>query len=161
MKTTLKQSKTWRKVKLEDIAKITSSKRIYFSDYVKKGIPFYRSKEIIEKQDKREISSLLYISKHKYESIKNKFGVPKKNDLLITSVGTIGVPYLVREGEKFYFKDGNLIWFRNFNKVIPKFIYYWFLSKSGKGVINSIKIGSSQSAITIMGLKKIEILVLM
>jgi type I restriction enzyme S subunit len=36
------------KYKLGDLCIINSSKRVYLSDYVKKGIPFYRSKEIIE-----------------------------------------------------------------------------------------------------------------
>jgi len=150
------QLKNWRKVKLGEIADITSSKRIYLSDYVKEGIPFYRSKEIIEKQSGQKISSPLYISEIKYKEIKKRFGAPKQNDLLITSVGTIGIPYLVKENEKFYFKDGNLIWFKNFKGVVPKFLYYWFLSNNGKEALNSIMIGSSQSAITIIGLKGLE-----
>jgi len=36
-------------VPLGKIAEITSSKRIYLSDYVSEGIPFFRSKEIIER----------------------------------------------------------------------------------------------------------------
>jgi len=42
-------SKEWKKYNLGDLAEITSSKRIYLSDYVEVGIPFYRSKEIIQK----------------------------------------------------------------------------------------------------------------
>ena len=38
----------WQIVALSDVADITSSKRIYASDYTDTGIPFYRSKEIIE-----------------------------------------------------------------------------------------------------------------
>jgi type I restriction enzyme S subunit len=34
------------------------------------------------------------------------FGVPVKNDILITAVGTLGNIYLVPNNEKFYFKDG-------------------------------------------------------
>ena len=153
-----KQPKTWRKVKLGELADITSSKRIYLSDYVKSGIPFFRSKEIIEKHDSQKISTELYISEEKFKRIKEVFGAPVENDLLLTSVGTIGVPYLVKKDDKFYFKDGNLIWFRNFKNSNPKFIYYWFESRFGKEAINSIMIGSSQSAITIVGLKNLEIL---
>ena len=39
----------WSYKKLEDICSISSSKRIFYDEYVDKGIPFYRSKEIIEK----------------------------------------------------------------------------------------------------------------
>ena len=46
----------WQKVNLGDCCEITSSKRIFFSEYVESGIPFYRSKEIIEKGKGEEIS---------------------------------------------------------------------------------------------------------
>ena len=46
----------WKKVNLGDCCEITSSKRIFFSEYVESGVPFYRSKEIIEKGKGEEIS---------------------------------------------------------------------------------------------------------
>ncbi|MDR1897229.1 MAG: restriction endonuclease subunit S, partial [Prevotellaceae bacterium] len=84
----------WRECKLGDVAEITSAKRIFYSEYVPKGIPFYRSKEIIDKYHNREIQTELFISELKYNEIKNKFGIPLKDDILLTSVGTIGIPYL-------------------------------------------------------------------
>jgi type I restriction enzyme S subunit len=106
----------WKKYKLGDIADITSSKRIFLSDYVEEGIPFYRSKEIIEKANGGEISFELFISEEKYFEIKQKFGVPVNGDLLIAAVGErAGIPYCVANDGDFYFKDGNLIWFKNFN----------------------------------------------
>lgn len=35
-------------VRLDNLLEITSSKRIHMADYVKNGVPFYRSKEVIE-----------------------------------------------------------------------------------------------------------------
>ena len=56
-------------------------------------------------------------------SIKEKYGVPEKGDILLSSVGTLGVPYLVKN-EKFYFKDGNLAWFKDFDsKLNNKFLF--------------------------------------
>jgi len=148
----------WKKYKLGEIAEITSSKRIFLSDYVSEGIPFYRSKEIIEKFNKKKISTELFIEKSKYQKIKDEFGVPKENDLLLTSVGTIGIPYLVRRKDEFYFKDGNLTWFKNFNNnFLPKYLFYWTQSPIGKNAIEKTKIGSTQQALTIVSLKQIEI----
>ena len=48
--------------KLEDIAEITSSKRIYYSDYVEEGVPFYRSREIINLDKGEEIKEEIFIS---------------------------------------------------------------------------------------------------
>ncbi|MHA1146599.1 MAG: hypothetical protein ACTSRW_17820 [Candidatus Helarchaeota archaeon] len=98
----------WKKVKLGEGVDIGSSKRIFYKEYVNKGIPFYRSKEIIEKYIGKNISTGLFITEEKFNEIKEKFGAPKKGDLLLTSVGTLGIPYVVNQYDKFYFKDGNL-----------------------------------------------------
>ena len=151
---------SWKKVKLGDCCEITSSKRIFYSEYTDHGIPFYRSKEIIERSQCQSISEPLYITNQKYNEIKNKFGVPVAGDMLLTSVGTIGIPYIVKESDEFYFKDGNLTWFKNFtDKLCVQYLYYWVSSKEGTGVLNNTTIGSSQKALTISALKNIEITV--
>lgn len=148
----------WEKVKLGDCCEITSSKRIFYSEYAAFGIPFYRSKEIIERSQGKSISEPLYITNQRYDEIKCKFGTPVAGDMLLTSVGTIGIPYIVKATDKFYFKDGNLTWFRRFtNKLYPQYLFYWINSKEGVGVLNNVTIGSSQKALTISALKNIEV----
>lgn len=148
----------WGKVKVGDCCEVTSSKRIFFSEYVDSGVPFYRSKEIIESSNGQAISEPLFISQEKYDEIKNHFGVPQPGDMLLTSVGTIGVPYIVREKDYFYFKDGNLTWFRNFSDELnSKYLYFWVKSSEGQSVLNNTTIGSSQKALTIASLKGLEI----
>lgn len=147
----------WQVVSLSDIADITSSKRIYASDYTDTGIPFYRSKEVIELHNNREISVELYISGKKYQEIKSKYGVPAKGDILLTSVGTLGIPYLITNDAPFYFKDGNLTWFRNLHGVSAEFLYYFLLSPYAKRQFEEITIGSTQKALTIVNLKKVKL----
>ena len=147
----------WKEYKLGDICNISSSKRIFAEEYVSSGIPFYRGKEIIEKHNKNTVSSELFITNERFEEIKSKFPVPQIDDILLTSVGTLGVPWLVNESN-FYFKDGNLTWFRsNIEKVNPKFLYYWFESHYAKNQIDSMCIGSTQKALTIDTLSKFSI----
>lgn len=146
----------FKSTKLENLVDISSSKRIYAKEYVDKGIPFYRSKEIIEKSKNNDVSQKIFISYKRYNEIKEKFGVPEQGDLLLTSVGTLGVPYIVKN-EKFYFKDGNLTWFKNFSGMINYYLYYWFLSPYGKEQIYKKQIGSTQKALTIKDLKDFEI----
>ena len=149
---------SWGKVKIGECCEITSSKRIFYSEYVESGVPFYRSKEIIESSNGQAISEPLFISQEKYDEIKRNFGVPQAGDMLLTSVGTIGVPYVVKEDDYFYFKDGNLTWFRKFNgNLEPKYLYYWVRSAEGQGVLYNTTIGSSQKALTIASLKGLEI----
>ena len=147
----------WKEYKLGDICTISSSKRIFAEEYVSSGIPFYRGKEIIEKHNKNTVSSELFITHERFAEIKSKFPVPQIDDILLTSVGTLGIPWLVNENN-FYFKDGNLTWFRsNTKKVNPKFLYYWFESHYAKNQIDSMCIGSTQKALTIDTLSKFSI----
>ncbi|MBU0473969.1 MAG: restriction endonuclease subunit S [Bacteroidetes bacterium] len=150
----------WKEITLGEIAEITSSKRIYYADYVESGVPFFRSKEIINKHNKQDIQTELFITEDRYNEIENKYGVPKGNDILLTSVGTLGIPYLVKNNEKFYFKDGNLTWFRNINSSLVNidYLYIWLKSSIGKQKLDEIAIGSTQAALTIIGLKTVEIL---
>lgn len=146
----------WEDKKLGDLLTITSSKRIFYSEYVSFGIPFYRSKEIIELRKSGSTNSELYISKERFDEINNKFGSPKEGDILMTSVGTLGVAYRVRKSDKFYFKDGNLTWFKDFKGLPSSIIYLWLISKIGQEELAAITIGSTQEALTIEGLKSIS-----
>ena len=146
----------WKEVTLGDLCEISSSKRIFAKEYQSDGVPFYRGKEIIAKQKGNAISNELFISRNRYEEIKARYGVPQQRELLLTSVGTLGVPYVIKE-EDFYFKDGNLTWFRHFNGLDVEYLYYWFLSPYGKNEINTKAIGSTQKALTIDSLSKFDI----
>ena len=146
----------WRTVSLGEVCTISSSKRIFANEYQSVGIPFYRGKEIIEKHNGNNITTELFISQERYEEIRKKYDVPKKGDILLTSVGTLGVPWLVDE-ENFYFKDGNLTWFRCNSELLPDYLYFWFHSFEAKTQIDSRFIGSTQKALTIDSLKKFRI----
>ncbi len=148
----------WGLEKLGNLLEITSSKRIFRSDYCESGVPFYRSKEVIERAKGNKISTELFISEDKYNEIKDKYGAPATDDLLLTSVGTLGVAYLVGEDDRFYFKDGNLTWFRSFSeRLLPQYLLYWFRSNIAKRKIDEITIGSTQQALTIVSLKSLEL----
>ena len=142
----------WDVETLDDISELTSSKRIFESDYVSSGVPFYRGKEISLLNENKKLDEEYFISEEKYNGIKSVFGVPVKNDILITAVGTLGNIYLVPNNEKFYFKDGNLIWIRNIKKVLPEYLSIQ-LRRLRNEIINNA-IGSSQKALTIVVLKK-------
>jgi type I restriction enzyme S subunit len=89
---------------------------------------------------------------------KRKFGSPQDGDILLTSVGTLGVAYFVKDVGDFYFKDGNVTWFRNFRgNVVPKFLYYWLTSPETQKRLDEIAIGSTQRALTISALKGLEV----
>lgn len=145
-------------LKIGDLCNVSSSKRVFARQYVDDGIPFYRQKEIIDKKKGNPLEDLIYISESVYNDFKEKFGVPVNGDLLITAVGaTLGIPYVVGD-EKFYFKDGNLIWLSNFKKELnSQFLYYWIDSTFGTQTLWNRTIGSAQPALTIDSIKKLSI----
>ena len=143
---------------MDELCEITSSKRIFAADYVSEGVPFYRGREVTEKyKGNLDVSTELFITEEKFQEIERKFGAPKPGDLLLTSVGTLGSVYVVKHGDRFYFKDGNLTWFRNFKDLDSQFLYYWIGSPRGKAELQKCTIGSSQSAFTIVLLKGMEV----
>ena len=145
----------WKVKELGEIGDLTSSKRIFESEYVSNGIPFYRGKEISMLINNEPITDELYITEEKYNKIKKIFGVPKKGDILITAVGTLGNVYSIPNERRFYFKDGNLIWIKDIHSADSKFFAYQIGQK--KNEIYNNAIGSSQKALTIVVLKKIQI----
>lgn len=148
----------WKKVKIGDCCDITSSKRFHLSERTHTGVPFYCTKEIIQKLRGDKKIDCDYIPEDLYLDIKKKFGVPTKDDLLLTTRGTIGIPYLYKDTDRFYFADGNLSWFRKFNDYLnPNYLYYWFLSPNGRFCVNSIAVGTAQKAVPIAGLMNLPI----
>ena len=144
--------KGWEMMSLGDICEITSSKRVFANEYVDTGVPFYRSKEVIEKSKQLPISVELYISESHYNKIKSSFGVPQIGDILVTAVGTIGKIWVVDTNEPFYFKDGNLVWLRNIKGAHCEYFRYsiFYLIDEYKKVNAN---GAAYNALTIAKLK--------
>lgn len=152
----VKDDDKYSKILMGNVLNIGSSKRIFEREYVKEGIPFYRTKEIVELSKGNNITTELFITKERYEELKKDYGVPKEGDLLISAVGTIGTIWVVNNKNKFYYKDGNLLCIRNsnqFNSIYLKVL----LEKLIKNYKLKMASGTAYSALTISALKKMEI----
>ncbi|AUM94582.1 MULTISPECIES: restriction endonuclease subunit S [Clostridium] len=145
-----------KKIRLGDICNIKSSKRIYQSEYTDKGVPFYRGKEISElcRGDNPKVE--LYISRERYNELESKFGSPKKGDLFITSVGTIGNTW-ISDGREFYYKDGNITQIVDNDGINTKYLSYLFESDILKRQYMKGSTGTAQVALTIEKLNNLVI----
>ncbi|MGO2320554.1 MAG: restriction endonuclease subunit S [Vibrio toranzoniae] len=126
----------WVESKLGDLLHISSSKRVYAKDWTDSGVPFFGGKEIVKLAKYGKAASNAFISEEKYMDYASKYDMPQAGDILMTARGTIGVGYIVKEGDKFYYKDGNIISLRQKKPTNPDFILYAF--KSHK-IIDQIK----------------------
>lgn len=148
----------WEKTTIGEHCTVTSSKRFHLSERSNSGVPFYCSKEIIQKVNGHEVIECDYIREELYEQVKKQFGVPETGDLLITTRGTYGVPYIYSAIDRFYFADGNLTWLKDFDeKLLPEFLLYWVKSHEGQGKIDAIAKGTAQKAVPIVSIKALEI----
>ena len=145
--------------KLSEICRIASSKRIFESEYVERGVPFIRGQEISDGSILDPKASFeCYISQSRYEEVKEKYGKPNKGDILITAVGTIGNLCYLDKDIDFYFKDGNVIWFSEIiSSCDGKFLFHFMKSSYFKEQLKYFMIGAVQKALTIDMLKKVEV----
>ena len=145
--------KNWPRLMLGDMCEVGSSKRVFEKDYVPSGIPFFRTKEIVELSKGNPITTELFITEEHFAELKKSYGAPQKNDLLISAVGTIGTIWIVSGDFEFYFKDGNLIQIKSsptFNSIFMKYLLDELIANYKK----EMSTGTAYSALTISGLKK-------
>lgn len=144
-------------VPLGSLAEIGSSKRIFEKEYVSDGVPFYRTKEIVELSKGNGITTELFISNERYAEIRSEYGVPQKGDLLISAVGTIGVIWIVDGERDFYFKDGNLLRVSASKAFEPVYLKYLLETLIGahKSKMSS---GTAYAALTISMLKEMPVI---
>jgi len=128
----------WPEFQLGKRCSVKSSKRIFAKEYVENGVPFFRSKDVIDKSFGTFSGYDLYISETRYIEIKETHGSPRKGDVLISSVGNrSGQPYVVQDEGDFYFKDGNILWLSDFEDINPDYLAYWFKSDIGQDTLAS------------------------
>lgn len=128
----------WLEFKLGQLMDVGSVKRVHQSDWREKGIPFLRARDIVAEAKNEKLENPLYIDAELYNSYTELTGKVKKGDILVTGVGTIGVPLLIKNEQPLYFKDGNIIWFKNNNSLDGNFFYYNFISETIQKFISDV-----------------------
>ncbi|MDD5319611.1 MAG: restriction endonuclease subunit S [Methylococcales bacterium] len=81
--------------------------------------------------------------------------MPQIGDLLMSAVGTIGEIMVIENDDEFYFKDGNIVWFKEFKSLDTNYLRFALTAFVEK--IKSLAIGAAYSALTIEKLNKYKI----
>ena len=118
----------WETKHISDAFKVGSSKRVLQADWCDNGVPFYRTRELVSLAKREPFKSEIFISEELFCQISEKYGLPVEGDFLVSGVGTLGVIYKVKNKDRFYFKDGNVLWFKSNGSVDSDYFYHCFKS---------------------------------
>lgn len=100
----------WVWCRLGNLGDVQSSKRVFVSEFVDDGIPFYRGTEVGALSTGKKILPKYHITDEHYYDLINHAGKPIVGDLLMPSICPDGRIWLVDTDEPFYFKDGRVLW---------------------------------------------------
>ena len=143
----------WVKNKLGNLFGIKSSSRVHKHEWSTKGVPFFRTSDVVSFFNGTK-NKKAYIPFELYNSLSNKMGRVKKNDLLVTGGGSIGIPFLIKNNEPLFFKDADLLWIQNINNLNGYFIYSYFVSESFRKYLKGISHIGTIAHYTIIQAKK-------
>lgn len=127
---------SWEQRKLGELMDVTSVRRVHQEDWTDEGVRFLRARDLVAFARNEPIDDPLFISEEMYQEYSAQSGKVSVGDLLVTGVGTIGVPWLVTSENPIYFKDGNIIWFKNAGEIDGEFFFHSFIAGAIQSYIN-------------------------
>jgi type I restriction enzyme S subunit len=139
----------WEWTHLGELGLVGSSSRVHQKDWQSSGVPFYRAREIVKLSKNGFVENELFISEKMYQELSNGGSAPKAGDIMLTGVGTIGVPYRVQETDRFYFKDASVLIFRNYLDDNSNYLLNYFVSPLWIDTIHTESMGTTVHTLTI------------
>ena len=95
--------------KLGEVADVKSSHRVFSTEFVNEGVPFYRGTEISVLASGQQPEDPYRISMDHYLKIASDDSKPIRGDLLLPSICNKGQVWMVNTDEPFYYKDGRVL----------------------------------------------------
>ena len=95
--------------KLGEVAIVGSSHRVFTTEFVEDGVPFYRGTEIGELANGIKPENPYRITKEHYDRLASDETKPQIGDLLMPSICNKGQVWMVDTDEPFYYKDGRVL----------------------------------------------------
>ena len=148
----------WDTVKLGDVCRVGSSKRVFVEEFVDKGVPFYRGTEVGKLATGESIQPDLFISRSRYAELIDHSGKPHVGDLLLPSICHDGRIWRVHNDEPFYFKDGRVLWIKQNEAVLDSEYLRNHLRNLFLRNYLSIASGTTFAELKIVNLKGLSIL---
>lgn len=142
---------------IDQLFSVGSSKRVFQKDWKSEGVPFYRAREIVKLSEQGFVDNELFITEEMYQEYAARYGVPQPEDIMVTGVGTLGICYLVKPADRFYYKDGNTLCFHSLNRIDSRFVVECYKMPFIRDQIEANAGGSTVGTYTIEAASKTRI----
>ena len=143
--------------KLGEVADVKSSHRVFTTEFVDEGVPFYRGTEIGVLASGQRPEDPYRISMEHYLKIASDDSKPIRGDLLLPSICNKGQVWMVDTDEPFYYKDGRVLCISPNRSVFDPRYLQLYMKMRTEAEYPKLGSGSTFAEFKIFQLKKLEI----
>ena len=119
------------------------------------GIPFITISNVSNSYQIDFINTK-FVSEAYYSKLDDKRKA-RKNDILYTVVGSLGIPVFIDDNRKFAFQRHIAILRPNENVIIPKYLYHVLRSSDFLNQAYAVAVGAAQKTITLTALNRMKV----
>ena len=114
----------WNVFPMEQVFDISSSRRVLKEEWTTAGVPFLRVRDMVDLSLGKCLNNEAFVSEDYYNNLKDEDGKLKPGDIIISATSTIGKCYLIKENDRFYYKDADVLRFRR--KMVINSAYFMY-----------------------------------
>ena len=143
--------------KLGEVADVKSSHRVFTTEFVAEGVPFYRGTEIGVLASGQQPEDSYRISMEHYRKIASHDSKPMRGDLLLPSICNKGQVWMVDTDEPFYYKDGRVLCISPERSVFDSRYLQFYMKLRTEAEYPKLGSGSTFAEFKIFQLKELEV----
>ena len=143
--------------KLGEVADVKSSHRVFTTEIVAEGVPFYRGTEIGVLASGQQPEDSYRISMEHYRKIASDDSKPMRGDLLLPSICNKGQVWMVDTDEPFYYKDGRVLCISPERSVFDSRYLQFYMKLRTEAEYPKLGSGSTFAEFKIFQLKELEV----
>ncbi len=143
--------------KLGKVADVKSGHRVFTTEFVDEGVPFYRGTEIGVLASGQQPEDPYRISMEHYLKIASDDSKPLRGDLLLPSICNKGQVWMVNTDEPFYYKDGRVLCISPDRSVFDSRYLQFYMKMRTEAEYPKLGSGSTFAEFKIFQLKELEV----
>jgi len=148
------KGKNWGEKKLGEICEKITDGTHKTPRYIEKGIPFLSVKNV--REDSIDFKDIKYISIEEHKELIKRCR-PRKNDILYTKVGTVGIAKTIEKDKEFSIFVSVALLQPKLNLIIPKFLEFVLNSHIGRNQAHFYVKGIGVPDLHLVEIKKFKI----